>query len=221
MSQYPQQPYPPQGPPMQGPPMGGPPMYAPPPKKKGVILLVLGLLALVVGGILTIIGIGGIAKVGADAQNLAQSTTIFVAPGEKTMALQPGEHFIMSFESMDYQGKTYAPTDTFPATNSVITVKDAAGTELVVENPQAQSNFQGGSNSGEVVRQFNVTTAGNHTVSVTNPDGMEERVIGIFSLEQLMQIIGGAAAGLFGLACGAPLAIIGIILLIVWVIVRK
>lgn len=221
MSQHPQQPYPQQGPPMGGPPMGGPPAYGPPPKKKGVVLLILGLLALVVGGILTIIGIGGIGAVANSAQNLAQGTGVFVAPGETTLTLASGDHFIMSFDAMEYNDRMYEPGDVFPNNTTVITVKSADGTELAVTSPQGQANFQGGSSSGEVVRQFTVANAGSYTIAVSNSAGMDERVLGVFSLDQIMQIAGGALAGIGGLACGAPLAGIGVILLIIWVIVRK
>lgn len=216
MSQYPPQPYP-----QQGPPMGGPPMYAPPPKKTGIVLLILGLLGLVIGGILTIIGIAGFGKMAADAQAMVSGTSTFVAPGESTMTLSAGEHFIMSLENMDVGGTVYSPTDAFPTTATVFSVKAADGTDVPVTQPSGQGNFNSGQSSGEVVRQFSIPTAGSYTVSVTNPDGMEQRAIGVLSMEQLMGIAGGAMAGLGGLACGAPLAIIGIILIIVWVIVRK
>lgn len=220
MSQYPQQPYPPQGPPM-GPPMGGPPMYAPPPKKTGIVLLILGLLALVIGGVLTIVGIGGMGKAASEAQNLENSANVFEAPGEVTLTLNPGQHFLVSMDQAEHNGKTYNPTDEFPTNDTVISVKAADGTDIPVTLPDGQGNFQSGGSSGEVVRQFNISTAGQYTVSISNPEGMDDRLMAIFSLEQLMGLIGAAGAGLFGLACGAPLALIGLILIVVWLIVRK
>lgn len=216
MSQYPPQPYPP-----QGPPMGGPPMYAPPPKKTGIVLLVLGLLALVIGGVLSIIGIGGVGKVAADAQALENSANVFEAPGTTTLSLNAGQHFIVSMDQAEHNGKTYSPTDQFPTNDTVITVKAADGTDVAVTLPDGQGNFQSGGSSGEVVRQFNVPSAGQYTIAIENPNGMDQRLIAIFSLDQLMQLVGGAAAGIFGLACGVPLAVIGLILIVVWLIVRK
>ena len=222
MSQYPPpQPYPQQGPPMGPPPMGGPPMYAPPPKKKGIVLLVLGLLTLVLGIILSVIGLGGVGAAASQAQTLEQSANLFEAPGSTTLTLQPGDHFLISMDQAEHNGKTYNPTDQFPTNDSVITVAAADGTDVPVTLPQGQGNFQSGGSSGEVVRQFNIPSAGEYTITINNPNGMDERLMAVFSFEQLMGLIGGAAAGIFGLACGVPLAIIGLILLVVWAIVRK
>jgi len=221
MSQYPQQQYPNQGPPMQGPPMGGPPMYAPPPKKTGIILLVLGILALVIGGILTIIGLGGVGAAASGIEKLQSGQNTFLAPGEGTLTLTAGTQMIMSVDGGEYNGTTYTPTDAFPNNSTVFKVTGPDGVDVPVVSAQMQASGNSGSSSANAVRQFDAPTAGQYVVSITNPDGMEQRPIMLLSLEEMMKLGMGALAGVGGLACGAPLAIIGIILIIVWIIVRK
>lgn len=221
MSQHPQQPYPPQGPPMQGPPMGPPPVYGPPPKRKGIVLLVLGVIALIIGGILSIIGAGGVGSAASGINSFTQGTNMFLAPGETTMQLPAGVHMIMSLDNAEYQGRTYSPTDTFPNNDTVFKVTGPGGQDVPVTAASMQSSAQSGNTSAEAVREFDVPVAGSYTISITNPSGMQERPVLILSMEQMVSLAVGVATGFFGLACGVPLAIIGIILIVIWLIVRK
>jgi hypothetical protein len=222
MSQYPPpQPYPQQGPPMGPPPMGGPPMYGPPPKKKGIVLLVLGVILLIIGIVLSVMAAGGAATAASGIQNIAEGSSTFVAPGEATMTLDDGTYMIMAIENGEYQGRTYSPTDVFPTNDTVFQVTGPNGADIPVTMPQMQASGQSGASSGEAVRQFVAPSEGDYTISITNPQGMEERPILIMSFEEMMELGLGVAGAAFGFLCGIPLGLIGLILIVVWLIVRK
>ena len=219
MSQYPPQPYPQQGPPM-GPPMGGPPMYGPPPKKKGIILLVLGLLTLIIGGVMVIIGVAAGANMVSTMEGWASSNATLIAPGEKTLQLEAGANVIMAWDSLTLDGRTYAPTDPFPSNNTQITVTNAQGSAITVESPDnAQGNIQLGNNSARMIGVFETPAAGAYTLAVSG-EGMEERALTVLKQSDVMALVGGGV-GIFGGVCGGVLAVLGVILLIVWVVVRK
>lgn len=221
MSQYPPQPYPQQGPPMGPPPMGGPPMYGPPPKKKGIILLVLGIIVLIIGIVLSVMAAGGAATAVSGITEIMEGNNTFVAPGEKTMTLEDGVHVIMAVENGEVNGQAYNPTDAFPTNSTVFTVTGPNGENVPVELADSQTTTQSGSSSAEAVRQFTVPTDGQYTISITNPDGMQERPILVMSWDEMIALGLGMVGGMFGLMCGVPLAILGVILLVVWLIVRK
>ncbi|MEZ6234582.1 MAG: PPC domain-containing protein [Phycisphaerales bacterium] len=215
---------PPQGPPQYGPPpgppMGGPPQYGPPPKKKGIVLLVLGLIALVIGGILVIVGVGGGASMVSTLENLANEESTLVAPGEKTFRLQEGGNIIIAWDQLEMGGRTYAPSDQYPTNDTTLTVTNGQGQSVPVSSPDGQASLQIGNNSGRFVGTFDAPSAGNYTLSVTSSGEMDQRAFSLLKESDAMALVGGAFA-IFGGICGGFIAVVGIILIVVWLIVRK
>ncbi|MCA9288600.1 MAG: hypothetical protein KDA05_08445 [Phycisphaerales bacterium] len=220
MSQMPPQGPPQYGPPQYGPPMGGPPQYGPPPKKKGIVLLVLGLIALVIGGILVLVGVGGGASMVSTFESLANEQSTLVAPGEKTFHLEAGGNIVIVWDQLDMGGRTYAPSDQYPTNDTRLTVTDAQGQSITVESPDGDASIQIGTNSGRFVAAFETPAAGDYTLSVTSSGEMDQRAFSLLKESDAMALVGGVFAVLGGV-CGGVIAVVGIILIVVWLIVRK